>query len=79
LVKKNQKIYFNQFFKHTTEFYLLADNPDGEFKVFQKRKRGLEYSISHFAFTNKDKAINFKLMKTLESKLQWIMGRCSCS
>jgi oligopeptidase B len=27
---------------------LLADNPDGEFKVFQKRKRGLEYSISHF-------------------------------
>jgi oligopeptidase B len=32
----------------TTEFMtLLADNPDGEFKVFQKRKRGLEYSISH--------------------------------
>jgi oligopeptidase B len=26
---------------------LLADK-DGEFKVFQKRKRGLEYSISHF-------------------------------
>ena len=58
----------------TTEFMtLLADNPDGEFKVFQKRKRGLEYSISHFEdhfyiLTNKDKAINFKLMKTPESK-----------
>jgi oligopeptidase B len=41
--------------------------------VFQKRKRGLEYSISHFEdhFTSlpkDDKAINFKLMKTLESK-----------
>lgn len=58
----------------TTEFRtLLADNPKGKFKVFQKRKRGLEYSISHFEdhfyiVTNKDKAINFKLMKTLESK-----------
>ncbi|WP_016990405.1 S9 family peptidase [Flavobacterium sp. ACAM 123] len=58
----------------TTEFRtLLADNPNGKFKVFQKRKRGLEYSISHFEdhfyiVTNKDKAINFKLMKTLESK-----------
>jgi oligopeptidase B len=28
---------------------LLADNPDGEFKVFQKRKKE-EYSISHFDF-----------------------------
>jgi oligopeptidase B len=58
----------------TTEFRtLLADNPNGKFKVFQKRKRGLEYSISHFEdhfyiVTNKDKAINFKMMKTLESK-----------
>jgi len=58
----------------TTEFRtLLADNPKGKFKVFQKRKRGLEYSISHFGdhfyvLTNKDKATNFKLMKTPESK-----------
>ncbi|WP_106357409.1 S9 family peptidase [Flavobacterium granuli] len=57
----------------TTEFRtLLADNPDGKFKVFQKRKRGLEYSISFFGdsfyiVTNKDKATNFKLMKTLET------------
>jgi oligopeptidase B len=58
----------------TTEFRtLLADNPNGKFKVFQKRKRGLEYSISHFEdrfyiLTNKDKATNFKLMKTSELK-----------
>jgi len=57
----------------TTEFRtLLSDNPDGEFKVFQKRVRGLEYNISHFGdhfyvLTNKDKAMNFKLMKTPES------------
>ena len=54
----------------TTEYrILLADNPDGKFQVFQKRVRGLEYSISHYAadfyiMTNKDKAFNFKLMKT---------------
>jgi oligopeptidase B len=39
---------------------------------FFRRKRGLEYSISHFEdhflHPNKDKAINFKLMKTPESK-----------
>ena len=52
---------------------LLADKPDGKFKVFQKRVRGLEYDISHFGesfyiVTNKDKATNFKLMKTSEIK-----------
>ncbi len=57
----------------TTEFRtLLSDNPDGKFKVFQKRVRGLEYNISHFGdhfyiLTNKDKSTNFKLMKTPES------------
>ncbi|RYG42603.1 MAG: S9 family peptidase, partial [Chitinophagaceae bacterium] len=54
----------------TSEFrYLPANDPDGEFQVFQKRVRGLEYSISHFGdsfyvLTNKDDATNFKLMKT---------------
>lgn len=57
----------------TTEFRtLLADNPDGEFRVFQKRVRGMEYDISHYGdsfyiLTNKDKATNFKLMKTPEN------------
>lgn len=57
----------------TTEFRtLLADNPDGEFKVFQPRVRGMEYSIAHYndsfyVLTNKDNATNFKLMKTPEN------------
>lgn len=56
----------------TSEFRILPSNtPDGEFKVFQPRTRGLEYSISHYGdsfyvVTNKDKATNFKLMKTPE-------------
>ncbi|TPD70629.1 S9 family peptidase [Flavobacterium microcysteis] len=56
----------------TTEFRtLLADDPDGEFKVFQPRVRGMEYSIAHYGdsfyiLTNKDNATNFKLMKTPE-------------
>lgn len=57
----------------TSEYRILeADNPDGEFRIFQKRKRGVEYSINHygdnfFILTNKDKATNFKLMKTPET------------
>ncbi|MEN2400008.1 S9 family peptidase [Flavobacterium sp. MC2016-06] len=58
----------------TTEYRILNSNtPDGEFEVFQPRVRGLEYSISHYEdsfyiLTNKDKATNFKLMKTPENK-----------
>ncbi|MDC8003846.1 S9 family peptidase [Aureisphaera galaxeae] len=57
----------------TSEFRILnADTPEGEFKVFQPRTRGLEYNISHFEdhfymVTNKDSATNFKLMKTPET------------
>lgn len=57
----------------TSEYRTLnSDDPDGEFVVFQPRVRGLEYSISHFEdhfyiLTNKDKATNFKLMKTPEN------------
>jgi len=58
----------------TSEYRILsAETPNEEFEIFQKRERGLEYSISHFGkdfyiLTNKDKAINFKLMKTSETK-----------
>ncbi|WP_026916327.1 S9 family peptidase [Christiangramia portivictoriae] len=54
----------------TTEYRILdANTPDQEFKVFQPRERGLEYSIAHYKdhfyiVTNKDDATNFKLMKT---------------
>ena len=57
----------------TSEYQILeANNPNGEFRIFQKRTRGLEYSISHYGdsfyiVTNKDKATNFKLMKTSET------------
>ena len=57
----------------TSEYQILeANNPNGEFRLFQKRTRGLEYGIAHYGdsfyiVTNKDKATNFKLMKTLET------------
>jgi len=53
--------------------YVSADSPNKEFKIFQKRVDGLEYSIDHFngkwfIRTNKDKATNFKLMICDENK-----------
>lgn len=54
----------------TSEYRILeADSPEGEFRVFTPKQRGLEYGISHyedhfFILTNKDRATNFKLMKT---------------
>jgi oligopeptidase B len=57
----------------TSEYQILeAKNPNGTFRIFQNRTRGLEYSISHYGdsfyiVTNKDKATNFKLMKTPET------------
>lgn len=54
----------------TSEYrFLDADRPDGKFKLVQSRLRGVEYSVSHYKdclyiLTNKDDAINFKLMKT---------------
>lgn len=56
----------------TTEYQIAsAEEGTRDFKVFQKRERGLEYSIAHYGeefyiLTNKDKATNFKLMKTSE-------------
>ncbi|MFM2229227.1 MAG: hypothetical protein RL607_485 [Bacteroidota bacterium] len=60
----------------TSEYqYVLASDPTAPFKVFQKRTRELEYSVSHYGdhfyiVTNKDKATNFKLMKTEEGKTE---------
>ena len=65
----------------TTEYQILdANTPDGKFKMFQKRVRGLEYTVNHYGdsfyiITNKDKAENFKLMKTPETattKENWV-------
>ena len=58
----------------TNEYHILnANKPNADFKIFSRRQKGLEYSISHYKdhfyiLTNKDKAINFKLMKTPEAK-----------
>ncbi|PHI20083.1 oligopeptidase B [Lewinellaceae bacterium SD302] len=56
----------------STEFQILeADNPTGEFRMFQPRERGLEYGIAHYGDkfyirTNLD-AKNFQLMSTPET------------
>ena len=54
---------------------LEADQPDGEFRVFQPRMKGLEYSISHhegkwYVKTNKDGVTNFKVMVTDEHQTE---------
>lgn len=51
---------------------LEADNPKGEFRIFQKREKNLEYSFGHFAgnfyiLTNLDGS-NFCLKTTVDSK-----------
>ena len=60
----------------SSEYRVLdANTPDGEFKLFQKRKRDLEYSIAHYndsfyIISNCDGATNFKLLKTHESETE---------
>ncbi|WP_309612980.1 S9 family peptidase [Flavobacterium sp.] len=79
--KSKKYLIINSSSTLTTEYQtVLSATPDAKFKVFQKRTRGLEYSMSHFKdhffiVTNKDKATNFKLMKTPEeatSKENWV-------
>jgi len=68
--KSRQFIVIGSYSTLTSEYRVLeADNPTGEFQIFQPRERGLEYSILDYEdhwyiLTNKDKASNFKLMKT---------------
>lgn len=72
--KSKKYIVIGSYSTLTSEYRVLnSDNPTGDFKVFQPRERGLEYGISHYdnnwyVLTNKDKALNFKLMKTSEDK-----------
>ena len=72
--KSRKYIVINSQSTLTSEYQILkADNPEGEFQIFQKRQRGLEYDIWHYEnifyiLTNKDNATNFKLMKTDESQ-----------
>ena len=57
----------------TSEYKILeADNPTGDFRIFEPRKRGHEYGIAHyndtFYVTTNNEAQNFKLMITPENK-----------
>jgi oligopeptidase B len=78
--KSEEYLIINSYSTLSTEYQILAAHtPEGDFKVFQKRERDLEYDISHYGdsfyiLTNKDKATNFKIMKTPEtatSKENW--------
>lgn len=57
----------------TNHYQLLdANSPEGKFKEFSPRERGIEYSIDHYKdkfyiVTNWD-ALNFRLMETPETK-----------
>ena len=67
--KSNKFVVISSFSTLTTEFQFVdADNPDEDFKLFSKRIKGIEYSVSHFEdyfyiITNRDNAKNYKLMK----------------
>ena len=79
---KSQKyLVISSYSTLTSEHKILnANTPDGTFKLFQPRIRGLEYSISHFEnsfyiVSNSDNAQNFKLSKTSEKDTEisnWI-------
>ena len=66
--KSRQYIIIGSYSTVSTEAQFLdANNPFGEFQLVQPRERDHEYSVSHYddsfyILTNKDKAINFKLM-----------------
>tara|TARA_B100000768_G_scaffold84888_1_gene80267 strand:+ start:12345 stop:14477 length:2133 start_codon:yes stop_codon:yes gene_type:complete len=68
--KSNKFIIISSYSTLTSEFQFLdASNPQEDFKLFNKRKRGLEYSVSHYGkdfyiITNTDNSKNYKLMKT---------------
>ncbi|WP_405381897.1 S9 family peptidase [Maribacter sp. LLG6340-A2] len=70
--KSKKYLVIGSFSTLTSEFRILPTaNPDGEFKIFSPRVRGLEYTIFHYEdsfyiLTNKDKAENFKIMKVKE-------------
>jgi len=72
--KSDKYIVIGSWATLSQEFYTLdANNPEGKLQLFQKREKNLEYSIAHFEDrwyikTNKDNAVNFKIMKCDEGK-----------
>lgn len=79
--KSEDYLFIGSYSTLSTEYqYLDANKPNDKFSLFQARERDLEYNLSHYKdhfyiLTNKDKATNFKLMKTSihkTSKENWI-------
>lgn len=79
--KSKEFIIIGSYSTNATEArYLSANNPNGKFKLIQKREPNLEYNVAHYKehfyfLTNKDKATNFKIMKTpvtSTNKENWI-------
>ena len=68
--KSRKYIFIGSYSTLSTEYrYLDADDPAGEFRIMQPREPRLEYNVAHYEdhfylLTNKDEAVNFKLMKT---------------
>lgn len=74
---KSQKyIVIGSYSTVSQEYRILpAAEPEGSFRLFQKRERNLEYDICHYGdwfyiLTNKDAATNFKIMKTPETQTE---------
>ncbi|MEM1319488.1 MAG: S9 family peptidase [Bacteroidota bacterium] len=69
--KSKKYIVIGSYQTVSSEYRILeADNPDGEFRIFQPRERNLEYDFAHYGDkfyvrTNMD-AQNFRLMETSE-------------
>lgn len=68
--KSNEFIFINSYSTLTTETrFLNSKDPLGEFKIFQRRIKNLEYYVFHFndffyLLTNSDNSFNFKIVKT---------------
>jgi len=78
--KSNKYLIIGSSSTVSNEYRILdANNPSGNFKIFQARERDLEHDISYYngdfyIVTNKDGATNFKVMKCSEkatSKENW--------
>ena len=77
--KSKKYIYIASFSTLTTEYQFLdADKPEGDFKIFARRQKGIEYNLFHrdgefYVLTNKDNAVNFKLMtaKTTKTEMKY--------
>ncbi|PKL41856.1 MAG: oligopeptidase B [Candidatus Riflebacteria bacterium HGW-Riflebacteria-1] len=57
----------------SSEYRILeASNPDGEFRVFRARQKGIEYGLIHqneyFYILTNENAVNFKVMRTRDNE-----------